>query len=124
MGPLSARDDVVMNVADPATSAADSISNREMREQVFDILKSLSEKDHFLLERVFLNESDKDEVCQHVGVSREYLRVLPCRSKKSFKKVFLKEMEGLDKSKLTGAKGRTALKGPVSTRPVQCADVK
>jgi RNA polymerase sigma-70 factor, ECF subfamily len=60
---------VVMDVADPATSVADSISNREMREQVRDILKSLSEKDHFLLERIFLNESDKNEVCQHVGVS-------------------------------------------------------
>jgi len=94
-------DDVVMNVADPATSVADSISNREMREKVRDILKSLSEKDHFLLERVFLNESDKDEVCQDVGVSRDYLRVLLYRSKKSFKKVFLKEMDRRSKTKLT-----------------------
>ena len=92
-------DDVVMNVADPATSVADSISNREMREKVRDILKSLSEKDRFLLERVFLNESDKDEVCHHAGVSREYLRVLLYRSKKSFKRVFLKEMARHGKSK-------------------------
>ena len=98
----SSCDDVVMNVADPATSVADSISNREMREKVRDILKGLSEKDHFLLERVVLNESDRNEVCQHVGVSREYLRVLLCRSKKSFKKVFLKEMERRGREMSTG----------------------
>jgi hypothetical protein len=54
------------------------------------------------LEGVFLNESDKDEICQRVGVNREYLRVLLYRSKKSFKKVFLKEMKRLGKSKLIG----------------------
>ena len=86
-------DDSIINIPDPATSASDAISNREMREKVHEILKSLSKKDHFLLEAVFLNESDKDEVCQRVGVNREYLRVLLYRSKKSFKKVFLKEME-------------------------------
>jgi hypothetical protein len=61
----------------------------------------LSEKDHFLLEAVFLNESDKDAICQHVGVNREYLRVLLYRCKKSFRKAFVKEMERLGKSKLT-----------------------
>jgi len=94
-------DDSIVNIADPATSVSDAISSREMREKVRDILKSLSERDHFLLEEVFLNESDKDKICQHVGVNREYLRVLLYRSKKSFRKVFLKEMETLGKSKLT-----------------------
>jgi RNA polymerase sigma-70 factor (ECF subfamily) len=117
-------DDALINIADPGTSVADSISNREMREKVRDILKSLSEKDRFLLERVFLNESDKDEVCQRVGVSREYLRVLLYRSKISFKKVFLKEMERLGKSKLTGPQGRAILNCPVSTRSVECAGRK
>jgi RNA polymerase sigma-70 factor (ECF subfamily) len=117
-------DDSIINIPDPATSVSDAISNREMREKVRDILKSLSEKDHFLLEGVFLNESDKDEICQHVGVNREYLRVLLYRSKKSFRKVFLKEMERLGKSKLTAAQGRTILKSPVSTRPLECAGRK
>ena len=94
-------DDSIVNIADPATSVSDAISSREMREKVRDILKSLSERDHFLLEEVFLNELDKDEICQRVGVNREYLRVLLYRCKKSFRKVFLKEMETLGKSKLT-----------------------
>jgi RNA polymerase sigma-70 factor (ECF subfamily) len=112
-------DDVVMNVADPATSVADAISNREMRQKVRDILKKLSKKDHFLLKQVFLNESDKDEVCRHVGASPEYLRVLLYRSKKSFRKVFLKEMERLGKSKSTGAQGRNNPQSRVSTRPLE-----
>jgi RNA polymerase sigma-70 factor (ECF subfamily) len=120
----SSCDDSIINIADPATSVLDTISNREMREKVRDILKSLSEKDHFLLEGVFLKESDKDEICQHVGVNREYLRVLLYRCKKSFRKVFLKEMERLGKSKLPGAQERTILKSPVSTRAVGCAGRK
>jgi RNA polymerase sigma-70 factor (ECF subfamily) len=93
-------DDAVIDVADPTTSVADAISNREMRQKVREILNKLSEKDHFLLEQVFLNECDKDEVCRHVGVSREYLRVLLCRSKKSFRKTFVKEMERLARARL------------------------
>jgi RNA polymerase sigma-70 factor, ECF subfamily len=114
-------DDFIINIADPTTSVFDTISNREMRERVRDILKSLSEKDHFLLEGIFLKELDKDEICQHVGVNREYLRVLLYRCKKSFKKVFLKEMERLGKSKPPGAQGRTIPKRPVSTRHLECA---
>jgi RNA polymerase sigma-70 factor (ECF subfamily) len=91
-------DEAVVNVADPSSSVTDSISSREMQEKVRDILKSLPEKDHLLLERVFLNEWDKDEVCRQVGVSRDYLRVLLHRSRKSFRKVFLKEMQKINRS--------------------------
>jgi RNA polymerase sigma-70 factor, ECF subfamily len=97
---VSTCDDAVINVADTATSVADAISNKEMRKKVRDILDRLSGRDHFLLERVFLNESDKDEVCRYVGVNRDYLRVLLYRSKKSFREVFLKETERLTKTRL------------------------
>ena len=90
---VSTGDDVAIKVADPATSAADAISDGQTRERVRDILNRLQDKDRLLLERVFLNECDKDEVCRDVGVSREYLRVLLYRSKKSFKGLFLKETE-------------------------------
>ena len=92
--------DAVINVADPAMSIADTICSREMRENVREILNKLSEKDHFLLEQVFLNECDKDEICRYVGVSREYLRVLLYRSKKSFRTLFLKETERLVEARL------------------------
>jgi RNA polymerase sigma-70 factor (ECF subfamily) len=85
--------DVQINVADPATNSADAISDGRMREKVRDIIHRLPEKDRLLLERVFLNECDKDEVCRDVGVSREYLRVLLHRSRRSFRRLFLKETE-------------------------------
>jgi RNA polymerase sigma-70 factor (ECF subfamily) len=97
---LSPCDDAVIDVADPTTSAADVISSREMRQKVREILNKLSEKDHYLLEQVFLNECDKDEVCRYVGVSREYLRVLLYRSRRSFRKTFLKEMERIANARL------------------------
>jgi len=120
----SPSDDSIINIADPAMSVPDAISNREMREKVRDILKRLSAKDHFLLEGIFLNESDKDEICRRVGVNREYLRVLLYRSKRSFRNVFLKEMEELRKSRPTVAQGRTILKGAVSTGPLECTHRK
>jgi RNA polymerase sigma-70 factor (ECF subfamily) len=88
-------DDVQISVADPATSCADAISDGRMREKVRDIIHRLPDKDRLLLEQVFLNECDKDEVCRDVGVSREYLRVLLHRSRRSFKRLFLKETERL-----------------------------
>lgn len=106
----SACDDSVINIADSATSVVDSISNKQMREKVRDILNRLSQRDHLLLQRVFLNEWDKDEVCRYAGVSREYLRVLLYRSRKAFRKTFLKEeMERVAKASLAARQpgGRT-----------------
>jgi RNA polymerase sigma-70 factor (ECF subfamily) len=37
-----------------------------------------------------LEERDKDEVCTELGLSREYLRVLVHRAKRSFKSFYLK----------------------------------
>jgi len=86
-------DDVQINVASPATSSVDGISDGRMREKVRDIIHRLPEKDRLLLERVFLNECDRDELCRDFGVSREYLRVLLHRSRRSFRRLFLKETE-------------------------------
>jgi RNA polymerase sigma-70 factor (ECF subfamily) len=44
-------------------------------------LDDLSPKDRELLRRIFLDEHDKDEVCQELKVSREYLRVLLHRAR-------------------------------------------
>ena len=62
------------------------LAARETEEKVREILEQLSERDRRLLHEVFLEERDKDEVCRDFGVERDYLRVLLCRAKKSFKK--------------------------------------
>jgi RNA polymerase sigma-70 factor (ECF subfamily) len=53
----------------------------ERRDLVRQALEELPLKDRKLLQRIFLNEEDKDAVCQEFGVSREYLRVLLHRAR-------------------------------------------
>ena len=78
-------DDVAFNTPDPADDAADVMADRQVQEAVRETLNRLPEKDRFLLQELFLNERDKDDVCRELGVNREYLRVLLFRAKKSFK---------------------------------------
>ena len=78
-------DEAEANVPDPAIGAVDVIANGQMRQKVRQILDQLSERDCLLLEQVFLEERNKNQVCQDLGVSREYLRVLLHRAKKSFR---------------------------------------
>lgn len=58
---------------------------RETKERVRDVLAALPERDAGLLRAVFLEESDKDEICRRFGVDRGYLRVLLHRAKERFR---------------------------------------
>jgi RNA polymerase sigma-70 factor (ECF subfamily) len=82
-------DEAEANVPDPATGPVDVIANGQMRQKVRQILDQLSERDCLLLEQVFLEERNKNQVCRDLGVSREYLRVLLHRAKKSFRALSL-----------------------------------
>lgn len=82
-------DEAEANVPDPAIGAVDVIANGQMRQKVRHILDQLSERDCLLLEQVFLEERNKNQVCHDLGVSREYLRVLLHRAKKSFRALSL-----------------------------------
>jgi RNA polymerase sigma-70 factor, ECF subfamily len=63
---------------------------REAQQLVRKILTDLPERDRRLLRSVLLEERDKDEVCAELGLSRDYLRVLVHRAKRSFKSFYLK----------------------------------
>jgi RNA polymerase sigma-70 factor (ECF subfamily) len=76
------------NTADPPDSPIDldgMLATKQTRENVRKVLAQLPDKDRRLLHAVFLEEQDKDEVCQEFGVDRDYLRVLLHRAKQSFK---------------------------------------
>jgi len=64
----------------------DVLDSKETERNVRETLEEQSEKDRRLLREVFLEERDRDEVCRDFGIDRDYLRVLLCRAKKSFKK--------------------------------------
>jgi RNA polymerase sigma-70 factor (ECF subfamily) len=53
----------------------------ERRDLVRQALDELPVKDRRLLHRIFLDEEDKDAVCQEFGVTREHLRVLLHRAR-------------------------------------------
>ena len=72
------------------TDVLGALTAREREDKVREILEKLSERDRRLLRAVFLEELDKDKVCQDFGVDREYLRVLLHRAKQAFKSTYLK----------------------------------
>lgn len=57
----------------------------ERKRQVAALLEQLPKKDRELLQLVFLEEQDKDEVCRRFHVDRNYLRVLLHRARVKFK---------------------------------------
>ncbi len=78
----------------PATgaSALDIAAQKQMKAKVREILLELPPRDRALLQAVFIEERDRDEVCAEFGVDREYLRVLLHRAKREFKVEYLKRM--------------------------------
>jgi RNA polymerase sigma-70 factor (ECF subfamily) len=65
------------------------LAEKQTQQKVREILDELPERDRRVLREVFIEERDKDSVCNDFGVAREYLRVLVCRAKKSFRKRWL-----------------------------------
>jgi RNA polymerase sigma-70 factor, ECF subfamily len=74
-------------VATETTGAG--LESREAQRLVRKILSDLPERDRRLLQLVLLEERDKDIVCAELGLSRDYLRVLVHRAKRSFKFFYL-----------------------------------
>jgi RNA polymerase sigma-70 factor, ECF subfamily len=72
----------------------DAVAARQLGERVREILSGLSVRDRALLQAIFLEEKDREEVCREMGVDGEYLRVLLFRAKQSFRTEYLKRMGG------------------------------
>jgi RNA polymerase sigma-70 factor (ECF subfamily) len=72
-------------------AALDTARNAE---RVRRVIESLPERDAEVLRAVFLEESDKDDVCRRFGIERDYLRVLLHRAKEKFKQHYLRRKSG------------------------------
>lgn len=93
----SSRDDSLDDEQQPEIPAANidvlgAIANQQMSEKIRKILDQMPERDRRLLREVFLEERDKDDICNDFGVDREYLRVLLHRAKQAFKSLYLKNV--------------------------------
>jgi RNA polymerase sigma-70 factor (ECF subfamily) len=71
-----------------------SFVTAEQQSRVRDVLGQLPERDQRLLREVFLNEEDKDVICQQFGVDRQYLRVLLHRAKARFRDAYERHPPG------------------------------
>lgn len=80
--------DAARVVERPAVEAA--LIRQQECAQVRQALNDLPEKEARLLRWLFLEERDKDEICQQLQVSRQYLRVLVHRAKLHFRSAYLK----------------------------------
>jgi len=78
----------------PATGmdALGLVTVQQLKTKVREILVDMPPRDRDLLQAVFLDERDRDEVCREFAVDREYLRVLLFRAKNEFKIEYLKRM--------------------------------
>jgi RNA polymerase sigma-70 factor (ECF subfamily) len=86
-------DGVAERLVDTRSNALNMAISDDTRKLVRQILNGLSERDRKLLQAVFLDERDKDEVCVELGVDRDYLRVLLHRAKTSFRTIYSKRAE-------------------------------
>lgn len=62
--------------------------SRQTQESVHEVLDTLGERERRVLRMLFVEERDKDTVCEDLGVDRDYIRVLVFRAKKAFKAKF------------------------------------
>lgn len=88
----SSRTDSLPELPATEVDALEIVSARQIKRKVREILLDLPPRDRLLLKAIFLDESDRDEVCREFGVDREYLRVLLHRAKQEFKMEYMKRI--------------------------------
>ena len=78
-------DDTGAQIVDTRVGSEESVVLDEERALVRKVLDMLPPKERQLLDWLFFEERDKDEICRTLGIDRNYLRVLLHRAKQRFK---------------------------------------
>jgi RNA polymerase sigma-70 factor, ECF subfamily len=86
------QDDVSQSLQSPDDHEKDFFE-RERKRALRLVIDKMKPKEQQLLNAVFFEERDKDEICKQFGVTRPYLRVCICRVKKALKRRFLKKFD-------------------------------
>ena len=87
-------DESQLETTDKVLDLEGMLVTKQSGERVRQILAEMPEKDRLLLRAIFLEEKDKDEVCQELRVERDYLRVLVHRAKDKFRALYEKDRMG------------------------------
>jgi RNA polymerase sigma-70 factor (ECF subfamily) len=83
-------EDSHFEIPDKAIDLEGMLVTQQLREQVHKVLAEMPARDRDLLRAIFLEEKDKDEICNAFGVDRDYLRVCVHRAKEKFRSLFEK----------------------------------
>jgi RNA polymerase sigma-70 factor, ECF subfamily len=86
-------DETAERLVETRPNALSMVISDDTRDLVRRVLEDLKERDRSLLQAVFLEERDKDVVCEQLGVDRDYLRVLLHRAKSSFRLGYSKRID-------------------------------
>jgi RNA polymerase sigma-70 factor (ECF subfamily) len=84
-------DDSHFEIPEKKTDLDRMIDQKRADEEVRQILRDMPERDRQILCAIFLEEKEKDEVCQKFKVKRDYLRVLLHRAKDRFRTIYNKD---------------------------------
>lgn len=66
----------------------------DTRRVVRQVLEKLPDRDRTILQAIFLEEREKDDLCREIGVTRDYIRVLLHRAKHSFREAYMQSAAG------------------------------
>ncbi len=81
-------EEVAATLLDKRSDALSEMISKERRDAVHQVLETLGERERLVLRSVFVEERDKDEVCQELGIDRNYMRVLVHRAKQAFREKY------------------------------------
>jgi RNA polymerase sigma-70 factor (ECF subfamily) len=98
-------DDTYLELPDHALDTEGFLITKQMKDRVRQTIEELPKKDRELLRAFFLEEKDKDDVCEQFGVDRDYFRVMLHRAKDKFRVLYEKDRDALS--------GRGVSKGAV-----------
>lgn len=87
-GRMETSDEGLNEPPDRTIDLEGALVTKQTREQVREVLARLPERDRRLLKALFIEEKEKDQICQEFGVDRDYLRVLLHRAKQSFRAAY------------------------------------
>jgi len=74
-----------LDIPDKVLNVEALVISEEVQNMVRNVLRKLPQRDQAILQAVFLEEMNKDQVCQKFAVERGYLRVLLHRAKEKFR---------------------------------------
>ena len=87
-------DEVAATLVDRGRDPLTEMIASETRSTVHSVLATLATRDREVLQSVFVEERDKDEVCRELGIDRNYMRVLVHRAKQAFREKYERRSTG------------------------------